>query len=330
MKIIETTLRESADYYRRRELEIVCRLSALPRGSLKRRKIRSNVYYYRQYREGKKVVHAYVGKEVPPFLKEAEKTRPALLKELKEVQRALRLLRVKEKRMIVEPVRELMKIFSDAGLWEEGLTICGSWCFNIYQEYLGVPSYPVRTDDVDIVISVPYTGREVDIGGLLRELGFREAFNPDGSIYYERPGLKVEFLVPEKGRGRKGGRKVEKLGIVAQPLRFLDVLFEDMVEVRLFRGVRLKIPSPEAFLVHKLLVAERRKREELREKDLIQAVQVIRYVLVDEGRKKKLKSIYYSLPGGWKKRIVQGAEKGKIMLPLESEVFAGLLTVLKP
>lgn len=328
MKIIEATLRESKEYYQKRELEIICRISALPRGSLKRRRIGNKVYYYRQFREGRKVVHVYLGKEIPALMEQAERERRAFLEELGEVRRALQLLKVKEKRMIAEPVREIMKIFADEGLWEEGVTICGSWCFNIYQEYLGVPAYPVRTDDVDIVISIPFTGREVDIGGLLREIGFREMFNPDGSICYERPGLKVEFLVPERGRGTRKGWKIEKLGIVAQPLRFLDVLFMDMVEVKLFRGVKLKIPSPEAFLLHKLLVVEKRKREELRKKDLIQVVQVIRYVLVDQGRRKKLKSIYDSLSGGWKKRVLKAAESSKELLPLEEGVFGGVLAIL--
>jgi hypothetical protein len=70
-------------------------------------------------------------------------------------------------------------------------------------------------------------------------------------------------------------------GAAAQPLRFLDFLIADPVRsVMLYRGgVPVRIPAPERFAVHKLIVATRRGTEDetqsgfasKREKDIRQA-----------------------------------------------------------
>ena len=40
--------------------------------------------------------------------------------------------------------------------------------------------FPLRTDDLDFAVFLPYFGKEVRIPELLKEIGFREGFNPDG------------------------------------------------------------------------------------------------------------------------------------------------------
>jgi hypothetical protein len=43
-------------------------------------------------------------------------------------------------------------------IFNEGVQLIGSWCFNLYQKRLGVKEYPLRTLDVDFLLPVPYKG----------------------------------------------------------------------------------------------------------------------------------------------------------------------------
>jgi len=62
----------------------------LPRGTVKERLISGRKYYYLQRREGKKVVHTYLGKEIPEDIKKDLEERAALRRELENVQEAIR------------------------------------------------------------------------------------------------------------------------------------------------------------------------------------------------------------------------------------------------
>ncbi len=81
--------RHSENYYFNARERIRGRLAELPRGTVKERLISGRKYYYLQRREGKKVVHTYLGKEIPKDLKKQLEEREALRRELGEVQKAL-------------------------------------------------------------------------------------------------------------------------------------------------------------------------------------------------------------------------------------------------
>ncbi|MEA3493054.1 MAG: hypothetical protein U9R38_01560 [Candidatus Margulisiibacteriota bacterium] len=98
MKVLKGILKESREYYKQTEAEIVRRLSHLPKGSIKRRKINQRVYYYLQYRKGPKVVHKYLGKNKPLDLARRLKERSSLEKELKKVRSSLELLKRTKRR----------------------------------------------------------------------------------------------------------------------------------------------------------------------------------------------------------------------------------------
>lgn len=101
-----------------------------------------------QYRQGRKVFQEYLGKEEPIEFEKAIERSKRLENELKQVREALKLLRQKVTPDSLEPIKEILQILSDQGLWEQGVELIGSWCFKIYQEYLGVESFPLRTEDI--------------------------------------------------------------------------------------------------------------------------------------------------------------------------------------
>jgi hypothetical protein len=95
-------------------------------------------------------------------------------------------------------------------------------------------------------------------------------------------GFKVEFLTPNRGSNDYEGvpvRMPDLPGVWAIPLRFLDFLIRNPIRsVLLYEGgIPVTIPSPARYAVHKLILSERRREENLSkiDKDLAQASQLI-------------------------------------------------------
>lgn len=213
MKDLENTLSETFDFYATQETLIIAKLALLPKGSIKAKVISGEQYYYLRFRKGKKVVDEYIGKNVPNELRDKIKERKKLEAELKQVKKGLILLNRKLNPIsdFTEPVRKIFKAFTKEGLWESGIEVIGSWCFLIYQRYLPLEKYPLRTQDVDILIPLPYKGKPFNISSLLKQLGFEENFNPDGSMFFTGSGLKIEFRSPKRGKGYQAGNNCFKI-----------------------------------------------------------------------------------------------------------------------
>lgn len=96
--------------------------------------------------------------------------------------------------------------------------------------------------------------------------------------------FEVEFLMHRKGGQAPPAVTVPAWQITAQPLPFIDILFLSPVEVTV-EDYSLKIPSPEALMVHKLIVAQRRSgadKEWKKQKDLQQCSALVEIVRVDQ------------------------------------------------
>ena len=57
-------------------------------------------------------------------------------------------------------VINILKIFYENNLFEEGVELIGSWCFQLYVKHLGAKFFPLRTQDVDFLIPYPFRGKE--------------------------------------------------------------------------------------------------------------------------------------------------------------------------
>ena len=78
--------KHSESYYLNAQEKIYNRLAELPRGTIKECLISGRKYFYLQCREGKKVIHSYIGKVLPRDLKEKMLERKALRGELSKIQ----------------------------------------------------------------------------------------------------------------------------------------------------------------------------------------------------------------------------------------------------
>ncbi len=202
----------------------------------------------------------------------------------------------------------VLRRLDDAGVLP-GMVIIGSWCVLFYEGYFNTPGYgaSIRTRDLDLAIPLPACfGHKVDLAGQLGELGFVVDFKGrDGYIRFLHPDLIVEFLVPERARGSNKPFDVPKLGINAQPLRFLDLLLGDTIAVP-FRSVNLRLPHPANFAIHKLLISGRRHSDKAG-RDREQAAAVMR-ALQSTGQGARLRSVFAALPPKWKAQIIRAIE----------------------
>ncbi len=190
-----------------------------------------------------------------------------------------------------------------------GVVIIGSWCVLFYESYFNTPGYraSIRTRDLDIAIPLPPKfGHKIDLASQLGELGFVVDFKgSNGYIRFLHPDLIVEFLVPERGRDTNTPFDVPKLGINAQPLRFLDLLLGETIPVP-FRSLSLRLPHPANFALHKLLISGRRHSDKA-ERDREQAAAVMRALHIT-GQDARLQSVFASLPPNWKAQIIKAID----------------------
>ena len=82
------TKHSEAFYFKARD-SIYDRLDQLPKGTLKKRVISGRTYYYLQRREGKKVIHDYIGPEISKSFKKQLEERKILNKKLADIQSVL-------------------------------------------------------------------------------------------------------------------------------------------------------------------------------------------------------------------------------------------------
>lgn len=188
----------------------------------------------------------------------------------------------------------------------EQIVVIGSWCIYFYRNYFIDTAYSssIRTRDIDFLVPIPTKfKKKTDIPEMLKDLGFIEDFHRKGLIRLNHPELIIEFLVPERGRGRDTPYPLPELGINAQALRFLDFLIENTIELE-FDKLKLNLPHPAAFGLHKLIISSRRIKEEKRIKERKEAIRILQ-VLIKNGEEGKIRSLFDSMPRRWKTKVIK-------------------------
>ena len=204
---------------------------------------------------------------------------------------------------------EILGKFHDCGLLDE-LVLIGSWCMPFYKKLLSGSGYSptIRTRDVDFAIPQPAKIKSrADVGAILKDEGFVTDFRQeDGFVRYLHPELIVEFLVPEKGRGTDRPVEIPSIGVNAQALRYLNFLLENTV-IAEYEGVRMRVPHPAAYGLHKIIISSRRKEDEKADKDRREALEILNAVMLC-GESFVIKKLFSEMPAPWQKKIQKTLE----------------------
>jgi hypothetical protein len=164
------------------------------------------------------------------------------------------------------------------------IVIVGGWVPLIYYHYLC--SYkekmPLMTKDIDIVVPerLGIKGNK-SLDKLLENAGFHVRFKSTRevpSVSYEGKigdfEVEIEFLTHMKGEGKEQVVIVQD-GLHAQALRYLSILLENAVEVVIDdfllddeSKMKIKVPTPGAYIFQKGLTFSRRNNEVKKSKDL--------------------------------------------------------------
>jgi len=199
---------------------------------------------------------------------------------------------------------KILKQFYNAGILDE-LILVGSWCMYFYKDYFYSVRYSpsIRTKDIDFLVPIPVKSKKkVDIVDFLKDEGFIVTFSNRGHMRLEHPELMIEFLVPERGRGTDRPYSLPHLGVNAQALRFLDFLVENTIWTE-SEGLKIKIPHPAAFGLHKLIISKRRKTEEKLSKEMREALDILN-ALLGQGESNKIKAMFNRMPLSWRKKVL--------------------------
>jgi hypothetical protein len=312
---------------KRQALELPAVLTGTP-GSVSTREVSGRSFFYRQFydAQGKKAAEYIGSTEAPEAI-----TRAAAIREQIALTKAL----VKDARLLTERgyVRTeprtgaIVAVLANRGLFRAGAVLVGSHAYGALLNELGVRAAAFATEDVDIA-----RGERLDLtlaeGDEFAKMladstvplspvpGFDRKSPPTS---YKAPGkdrLRVDLLVPSTS-GDVSIRAVPELRAHATALPHLRYLLTGGREAVLLgrEGViPVRVPRPEAFTWHKMLVSQvRTTTSDKRAKDLLQAT--VLFAVLAEDTPDALEVAFAAIPRAARTKTVAGARQVLARLP---------------
>ncbi len=270
------------------------------RGKPTAREINGRTYWYDRYRIGDRVREKYLGDD-NPALKARIQRFDALDRERgprrRERARLVRLLRSERFLGLDGATGSLLAALTRTGTFRLGGVLVGTTAFRLYEGELGLRlslDQTAMTNDVDIASFEKLSlalGDTVEpaITEILGDFDFAPVGSLDGNRTWRwrqsSSDTLVEFLTPSFDEA-EGIRDLPALGVSAQSLHHLNYLIAEPIHAAaVYReGVLVRIPRPERFAIHKLIVANRRKDgpDSLKaRKDILQAELLIQVLAED-------------------------------------------------
>ncbi len=232
-------------------------------------------YWYDQYRIGTSVRRSYIGEDTAELRDRLERQAGLAAEVAQRRQTRTRLVRLLRAEGMLSTDGSVGALFAAAeklGVFRLGGTLVGTQAFRLYEGELGlrIPSSELaQTGDIDfaqferlsLALDDQVTG---SISETFKALSFEPVPGLERAAVWKwrqtRSDVMVEFLTPSF-RPEEDIRDLPALGVSAQSLHFLNYLIAQPIEAAaLYRsGVLVQIPRPEAFAIHKLIVADRRR-----------------------------------------------------------------------
>lgn len=215
----------------------------------------------------------------------------------------------------------MLKDLQDAGVLRHVILI-GSWCQDFYRHHyedsFQIPA--TRTMDADILIPRRLKlAKPVNVFDIFIKRGFVTQVHYDsGLAKFIHRVLTFEFLTDAGAKPEEKQLRFPSLNIVAQELHFMNIPLSYYKTVK-YRDLILNIPEPEAFALHKLIVSQRRKKPEKRDKDIETAKGMFQFFKGKGHHIRRLHQIIGEMPKGWQKKINDALRKIGVTLPEQSE-----------
>lgn len=281
------------------------------------------IYWYDSFRIGSAVRKTYIGEESPMLLERLDRLKG--LRQETDMRRThrsrlVRILRAEGFQNVDAATGSLLSALGGAGVFRLGGTVVGTHAFRLYEGVLGVRyrfDDMAQTGDIDIA-SFERLSLALDdivnppLPDVMEGFSFAPVPSLDGNKVWRwrqtRNDLMVEFLTPSF-QEEEGIRPLAALGVDAQSLHHLNYLIADPIKavVTYRSGVLVQIPRPERFAIHKLIVADRRRKgsDALKaEKDRLQAKFLI--TVLAEDRPDELLDAYKdarNVGSQWRRRL---------------------------
>jgi hypothetical protein len=306
------------------------------RGSFASKQVKGKTYWYFQYTEiSGKLRQVYVGPDSPRIreliARQAENATVAALEPLARSAIALG----------CEPVLpvhfRVIQRLDDYGFFKAGGVLIGTHAFLAFGNMLGVAwGDTSRTQDVDfahagkaLAIALP-ADLEIDTNAAIESLqmGFLPLGGSDGTVggswlNPRDPDFQLDFLTPLHRGGMRAYRHPQ-LGIVLQPLKFMEYLLQDVQQAAIFCNAGacvVNVPHPARYALHKLIVYGERPatRAVKSNKDLRQSAALVE--VLREQSEWALREAWSDLVKrgpGWISRLKRGlAALGKVAPELD-------------
>jgi hypothetical protein len=291
-------------------------------GSVGRRDVKGRPFLYRQFydAQGKKAAE-YIG----PAGDEAAEERARIVREEIELTGAL----VKEARLLGQQgyvrvdsrTRSILASLAQHGLFRGGALLVGSHAYGALLNELGIRAAGFLTEDVDVArgkaLDLPHAPDQgfeqmlADSTVPLRPVPNLDRKAPSTS--FKAPGadrLRVDLLVPARG-DEVSIRAVAELRAHATAVPHLSYVLRGALDtVVLGRDgvVPLRVPKPEMFAWHKMLVSQLRvATREKQGKDLEQASVLV--AVLAEDAPDALREAHRGLPRGTRTKAREGGRR---------------------
>lgn len=257
-------------------------------------------YWYDRFRIGNETKEVYLGEDTAGLQERIARhkiIKSEIANAQKERSRLVRLLRGERFRGLDASFGSLVGAFAKMGVFRLGGVLVGTTAFRLYEGELGIR---MSIDDVAMTVDIDIASFEklsLAIGETvshpIEDVFQQFSFAPLPSLGGESTWrwrqtdnqTMVEFLTPSFD-AEEGVRRLPALGVGVQSLHYLNYLIgEPIFAAAVYRdGVLVRIPRPESYAIHKLIVADRRAHgpDSLKaRKDLLQSERLIEVLAED-------------------------------------------------
>lgn len=162
----------------------------------------------------------------------------------------------------------LSEVLESLSTWKDTVVIGGGYALIAYRLYFADEnaSIPAATRDIDSILPRKISQEHSEtLKEVLKTAGFTQEFkdreSPPTEGYFkeiEDEEIELEFLTDKRTRGDKDSNVVIS-GVVAQPLSYIEMSYENILDFTTKSGVSGKCVDPAAWIFHKLLTFPKRR-----------------------------------------------------------------------